>query len=110
MALGLLPDPCDLGLALLELHLRLTDLLLGLADLLRGGLLGVTLDRVGELGGRADEVQRVHADGVPRRLGDRAARRGLKHAQLCLQRGHLSAEGLEGLADLLAVVPLAGAR
>jgi len=55
-------------------------------------------------------VQRVHADGVPRRLGDRAARRGLQHSQLRLQRGHLLPEGLEGLADLVAVVALARAR
>ena len=100
LALGLLADARDLGLALLELHLRLANLLLGLADLLGGGLLRVALDRVRELGGRADEVQRVHADRVARRLGDRATRRGLQHAQLRLERGHMPAEGVEGLLDL----------
>ena len=73
LPLGLLADARDLGLLLLELHLLLADLLLGAADLLRGRLLGVALDRVGELGGGAHEVQRVHADRVARRLGDGAA-------------------------------------
>ena len=109
LPLGLLADARDLGLALLELHLRLADLLLGLADLLRGGLLRVALDGVGELGCRADEVQRVHPHRVPGRLGDRARGRGLQHAKLRLQRRHVAAERVEGLADLVAIEAVARA-
>ena len=91
LPLGLLADPSDLGLLLLEVHLRLADLLLGDRDLLRRGLLGVALDRVGELGGGADQVERVHPDRMPARLGDAAPRRGLEHAQVRLERGHVDA-------------------
>src|SRR5829696_165706 len=110
LALGLLANACDLGLALLQVHLRLADLLLGLADLLGGRFLRVALDRVRELGRRANEVQGVHADGMPRRLGDRAARRGLQDSQLRLERGYMPAERIEGLTDLFAVEALARAR
>src|SRR5215211_7755636 len=51
LALGFLTDARDLCLALLQLHLRLANLLLGLPDLLGRSFLRVALDRVGELGG-----------------------------------------------------------
>jgi hypothetical protein len=52
-------------------------------------------------------VERVHADRVARRLGDRAARRGLKDSKLRLERGHMPAERVEGFPDLLTVEALA---
>jgi hypothetical protein len=55
-------------------------------------------------------VQGIHADGVPGRLRDRAARRGLQDSQLRLERRYMPAERIEGLTDLLAVEALAGAR
>jgi hypothetical protein len=55
-------------------------------------------------------VQGVDPHGVPRRLGDRAARRGLQDSQLRLERGYMPAERIEGLTDLFPVEALAGAR
>ena len=95
----LLADALDLGLLLRDRHLALANLLLAARDLLDRGLLGVALDRVGELGGGAHQVERVHAHGVARRLGRRAARRGLEHAQLRLQRSDVTAVCLERLLD-----------
>ena len=110
LPLGLLADAGDLGLLLLELHLLLADLLLGAADLLRGRVLGVALDRVGELGRGADDVQRVHADGMAGRLGARALGRRLEHAQVGLQGRDVPPEGVEGLLHLGAVVAVGRAR
>ena len=110
LALGFLADARNLCLALLELHLRLANLLLGLPDLLGRRLLCVALDRVRELGGRADQVEGVHADGMAGRLGDRAARCGLEHAQLRLERGGVFAESVEGLLDLAPIEPLTRPR
>ena len=101
LPLALLAIPLDLGLALLELVLAAADLFLGLRKLRAGCVLCVALDRVGELGGGADQVQRVHADGMAGRLDRRAGAGtgGLEHAQLGLQLGRMAAERIEGVAD-----------
>ena len=105
LALALLAVALELRLAILQLALPAADLFLGLAELRGGGVLRVALDRVGELGGGADEVQRVHADGVAGRLDGRAGARarGLEHAQLRLQLGGMAAERVEGVLDPLRV-------
>ena len=71
LALALLSVALDLTLTVLQLTLAARDLLLGAPQLRGGGRLRVALDRVGHLGGGADHVQRVHAHGVPGRLGAR---------------------------------------
>src|SRR5207244_9960156 len=110
LAVALLPVPLDLRLALLQLALASPDLLLGLAELGRGRRLGVALDRVGELGGGTDEMERVHPHGVARRLDLLgAAPGGLEHSKLCLQLRGMAAERLERLANAVLVVALAGA-
>ena len=109
LALRLGPVALDLGLALLQLVLLRAHLLLGALELRCGGGLGVALERVGELGGGADQVQRVHPDGVPGRLDVGGLARRLEHAELRLQLGGVAAEGVERLADALLVVAVAGA-
>ena len=109
LALGLGAVALDLGLALLQLVLLLAHLLLRALELGRGGGLGVALEHVGELGGGADQVQRVHAHGVAGRLDVRGRPRGLEDAELRLQLGGVAAEGVERLAHALLVVALAGA-
>jgi hypothetical protein len=106
----LLPDPGDLGLVLLELHLLLADLLLGTADLLDGRILRIALDRVGELRRRAHDVKGVHADSVTRRLRAGALRGGLEHSEIGLQGREVPPEGVEGLLHLGAVVTVRRAR
>src|SRR4029453_17351436 len=56
-------------------------------------------------------MQRVHADGVPRRL-DRlsAPARRLQHAQLRLELGRVATECLERLSNAVRVVALAALR
>ena len=71
LALALLAVALDLGLALLQLDLPAAHLLLGPAELSGRGVLRVALERVGELGGGADEMERVHPDRVPGRLDRR---------------------------------------
>ena len=110
LALALLAVALDLGLALLQLVLAAAHLFLGLPELRRGGVLRVALDRVGELGGRADEVQRVHADRVARRLDGRGAPCRLEHAELRLELRGMAAEGVEGLARALGIEAVPGAR
>ena len=110
LALALGAVALDLGLARLQLVLAPRDLLLGLSELRRGGGLRVALDRVGELGGGADQVQRVHADGVAARLDRTGAPGGLQHAELSLELGCVAAEGVERLAHLVGVVAFARAR
>ena len=109
LALRLAAVALDLGLALLELVLLLAHLLFGALELRGGRGLGVALERVGELGGGADQVQRVHADGMPGRLDVGGLVRGLEHAELRLQLGGVAAEGVERLAHALLVVALTGA-
>ena len=110
LPLGFLADARDLGLLLLELHLLLADLLLGAADLLRSRVLGIPLDRVGELGRGAHDVQRVHADCVARGLRDGALRRGLEDAQVGLEGRDMAPEGVERLLDLGAIEAVRCAR
>jgi hypothetical protein len=109
LALGLRAITLDLALALLELVLPPAHLLLRALKLRGGGGLGVALERVGELGGGADQVERVHADGVPRRLDVRRPVSGLEHAELGLQLRGMAAERVERLAHALFVVAVAGA-
>ena len=105
LALALLAVALDLGLALLQLVLAAADLLLGPAELRRGCGLRVALDRVGELGGRADQVQRVHADGVAGRLDVRAGRvpAACSTRSCACSCSGVAAEGVEGLADAVRV-------
>ena len=110
LALALGAVALDLGLARLQLVLAPRHLRLGRLQLRRGGGLRVALDRVGELGGAADQVQRVHADGVAARLDLAGTAGGLKHAELSLELGCMAAERIEGLAHLVGVVPFARAR
>src|SRR5918996_1297889 len=95
LALGLLAVPLDLGLPGLQLALPAANLLLRARELVRGCLLRVALERVGKLGGRADQVESVHADGVPGRIDGRRASRRLKHAQLGLELGRVAPEGVK---------------
>ena len=66
--LALVAETLDLGVLPLEVLLLLPDLLLGPLVLRRRGLLGVTLEDVGEVGGLADQMERVHPDCVPGRI------------------------------------------
>jgi hypothetical protein len=108
LSLALLPVPLDLGFPVLHLAAAAANLFLRLGELRLGGALRVGFDRVGELGGGADQMQRVHPDRVARRLDGLAApTRRLQHAQLRLQLRRVAAERLERLADRVGVVPLA---
>jgi hypothetical protein len=109
LALRLAAVALDLGLALLQLVLLLAHLFFGALELRGGGGLGVALERVGELGCGADQVQRVHADGMPGGLDVGGLVCGLEHAELRLQLRRVAAEGVERLAHALLVVALAGA-
>ena len=93
----------------MELVLLAPYLFLGALELGGGGCLGIALERVGELGRGADQMQRVHADGVSRRLDAGGLRRRVEHAQLRLQLSRVAAEGIEGLADRLLVESVARA-
>ena len=101
LALAFEPVTLDLRLAVLQLALAAAHLFLGLPELGAGGGLRIALDRVGELGGGADQVERVHADGMARRLDGRAGAgaRGLEDAELRLQLCGMAAEGVEGVAN-----------
>src|SRR3954470_24957876 len=110
LPLALLAVALDLGLTFLQLVLPATYLFFGLPELRGRCVLGVALDRVGELCGGADEVQRVHPDGVPRRLDRRASAGGLEDAQLRLQLCGVTAKRIEGLAHALRVEPIPGLR
>ena len=58
-----------------------------------------TLERVGELGCGANEMEGVHAHRVTGRVDARGLARGLQHAQLRLQLERVAAERVERLAD-----------
>src|SRR5205085_1349283 len=105
LALALLPVALDVGLGRLKVALAAPHLLLGLPELRRRGALRVALQRVGELGRRANEVERVHADGVPGRVDARRPPRRLEHAELRLELSRMTPERVEGLAHPLPVVP-----
>src|SRR5207302_9848234 len=96
LAFALLAETLDVGLSVLLLAAAAADLLLGLPELGLRRALRVGLDRVGELRGGANQVQRIHAHGMPGGL-DRlsAAARGLQHAQLCLELRRVAAERSE---------------
>ena len=79
LALGLLAVALEVSLLRLELALAPPNLLLRPAELRRRGALGVALERVGELGRGADEVERVHPDEVARRLDPGRAPGRLHH-------------------------------
>src|SRR5213075_1850677 len=100
LALALLAVALDLRLTILLLAATAAHLLLGLRELCLRRTLCVRLDRVGELRGRADQVQRVHADGMTGRLDGLAAPAGrLQHAELRLQLRGMAPERLEGFAN-----------
>jgi hypothetical protein len=109
LALGLGAVTLDLGLARLQLALAGAHLLLRALELRGRRGLRVALERVGELGGGADQMERVHAHGVAGRLDVRGLARGLEHAELCLQLRRVPPERVEGVADAALVVALAGA-
>ena len=98
----------DLGLALLQLALLRAHLLLGPLQLRRRRRLCVPLERVGELGRGADQVERVHPHGVAGRLDVRGLARSLEHPQLRLELSGVAPEGVERLADALLLVAVAG--
>src|SRR5581483_4759087 len=101
LPLDLLLLPLDGRLALADLALAAHELLLRPRELRGRRGLCVALERVGELGSRADQVQRVHAHGMPAGLAAAGAgTRGLKHAELRLELRDVTTEGVERLADL----------
>jgi len=103
--------PVYLGLAILQLVLAAAHLFLRLAKLRRRGILCVALNRVGELRGSADEMQRVHPDGVSAGLDDGRTSCSLEHSELRLQLRRVAPEGVEGLANALGLVgAVAGLR
>src|SRR6266404_3107485 len=108
LALALLAVALDLGLAVLQLDLATAHLFLRLAELRRGGVLCIALDRVGELRGSADEMQRVHPDGVPAGLDNRGTARSLEHPELRLQLRRVASKGVEGLANALRIEAVPG--
>jgi hypothetical protein len=110
LALALLPVALDLGLALLEIVLTVPYLFLCFPELCGRGVLGVTLDRVGELGRGANEMERVHPDGMTGRLDRGASAGGLEHAELRLQLRGVTAERVEGLAHALGIEAVAALR
>src|SRR5215467_10032717 len=110
LPLALLPVALDLLLPVLEIAVTAADLLLGPPELRRRSVLRVGLDRVGELRSRADQMQRIHAHGVSRRLDGGAAPGRLEHAELGLQLGRVAPEGVEGIPDALGVEAVADAR
>ena len=108
LALRLLAVALDLGLAVLQLVLTPRDLFLGPRQLVRGRLLRVALERVGELGGGADQVEGVHADRVTGRLDAATGpARGLKDAELRLELGRVAAERIERVPNPVRVVAAA---
>ena len=68
LPLAFLAIALDLGLAALQIHLTAAHFLLGPPELCSGRVLRVALERVCEIGGSADEMERVHPDRVPGRL------------------------------------------
>ena len=84
------------------------DLFLGPRQLIRGRLLRIALERVGELGGGADQVERVHADRVTGRLDAATGpARGLKNAELGLELGGMATERIERVPNPVRVVAAA---
>ena len=100
----------DVGLLRLDLALAAPDLLLGTSELRRRGVLGVALERVGELGRGTNQMEGVHPHGMAGGLDVRGAARGLDHPQLSLELGRVAAEGVERVLHLLAVVAVARGR
>ena len=92
LPLALLAVALELALALLQVGLAAAHFFLGLPELCSRSVLCVALDRVGELRRGADEMECVHADGVPGRLDGRGAAGGLEDAQLSLQLGGVAPE------------------
>ena len=103
LALALLAEALDLPLLLLQLALAARDLDLGAAELRGGRGLRVPLECVGELGGRTDEMQRVHPHRVTRGIDAGRLPGRLQHAELRLQLQRVAAEGVERLADAVGL-------
>ena len=99
------PQPARLHPALAA-----ADLDLGRAELGRRRRLGVALERVGELCGGADQMEGVHADGVPARLDARGPRRPPAARAAAPAAERVPAEALERLADPLGSIRPRGLR
>ena len=110
LALALQPVALDLGFAVLEVGLAAANLFLSLPELRRGRRLCVALDRVRELGGGADQVQRVHPCRMARGLDRRRPPGCLQHAKLGLQLRGMAPERVEGLAHPLGIESVTRAR
>ena len=103
LALALLAVALDLALTVLQLALPACDLGLRALDLRGGGVLGVALERVRKLGCRANEVQRVHAHRMARRVDVGRLPCGLQDAELRLQLQRMAAERVECLANAVGL-------
>jgi len=103
LALTLVAVALDIGFLLLEVDLLLPHFLLGPLNLSGGCLLSVTLEHVCELGGLADQVERIHADAMPGGIDLRGPACGLEHAKLGLELDGMATERLECGADGLLV-------
>ena len=99
LALALLAEPLDVALALLDVLLALAHFVLGALKLCCRGALRVALEHVGELGGLADEVERIHANCVAGRVDLCGATGGLQDPELRLQLDGVATEGVERLAN-----------
>jgi hypothetical protein len=103
LALALIFVALDLGLPLLEVDLLLAHLLLGPLNLSGGRRLGIALEHVRKLGSPADQVERIHAHGMPGRFGLPRPACGLEDAKLSLELDGVASERLERFADSLLV-------
>jgi hypothetical protein len=110
LPLALLPVALDVRLLRLDVALAAPHLLLGLPELRGRGALRVALERVRELRRRANQMERVHADGVPRRVDAGRPPRRLEHPKLRLELRRVPPERVEGLTHPLAVVPVSRGR
>jgi hypothetical protein len=103
LTVALVAETQDLGLSLLKIDLLLPDFLLGARELSGRRILGIALEDVGELRRLADQMQRIHADGMTARLDLARTAGGLEDTKLSLKLDGVSAEGLEGVAHGLLV-------
>src|SRR6476646_5404112 len=103
LPLALLAVALELAFALLQVGLAATHLFLGLPELCGRRILCVALDRVGELRRGTNQMECVHAHGVPARFDRRRTAGSLEHPQLSLKLGGMAPEGVEGLAHTLRV-------
>jgi hypothetical protein len=103
LPLAFVAEALNRGVALLEVELLLPYLLLGALNLGGGCFLRIPLEDIGKFRGLADEVERIHANGVAGRIDLRRATGGLEDAELGLELDGVPAEGLERVAHSLLV-------